>query len=326
MISPNLPRPATRRLPALRMISTLVLSLAFGHASAFSSLYAFGDSLTDTGNIKLALGIPLAPYEPGGRFSDGPIWIDALAAGLGLSASPALAGGTNYAIGSSATGTPPGSTAPTMQDQLGFYVNGYAPLGLAPNSVDPDALYVVWGGANDVRAGSSANSVSNLEGILTTLIGLGANNFLVPNLPDIGLTPESIAGGTTLQTSRTAATIAFNAGLASMTDSLRTTHGVSIIDVDVYSFINDAVANPGAYGFTVTNAPCYTGEIGMGGAGTVCSNPDEYVFWDGYHPGSAASTLLGNYAVTAVPVPAVGWIVVLVLAWLGVRGRLRMPA
>src|SRR3546814_6756176 len=65
---------------------------------------------------------------------------------------------------------------------------------------DPDALYSVWGGANDVFAVVSdpAQAQAIIGGAVTaqvtivgTLQAAGAQYVLVPNLPDIGLTPRS---------------------------------------------------------------------------------------------------------------------------------------
>jgi phospholipase/lecithinase/hemolysin len=64
-------------------------------------------------------------------------------------------------------------------------------------------------------------------------------------------------------------------------------------------------ANPAAFGFTNTTAPCLTGSLGGGAA--VCVAPDNYLFWDSVHPTTAAHQVLGNAfaeAVEPVPEPA----------------------
>ena len=68
----------------------------------------FGDSLSDVGNVYLATnGIePASPYVDG-QFSNGPVWVQDLAARLGLPAlTPSLAGGSDYAFGGATTGSP----------------------------------------------------------------------------------------------------------------------------------------------------------------------------------------------------------------------------
>ena len=62
------------------------------HATTFTSIVALGDSLSDTGNAFIFTGllgdaIPQPPYFDG-NFSNGPVWLEVLAAGLGLSVDP----------------------------------------------------------------------------------------------------------------------------------------------------------------------------------------------------------------------------------------------
>src|SRR5579872_6310142 len=89
---------------ALLLPGLLVLLLASPFAgpafgSQITQIVAFGDSLSDTGNDLIAFGSPQPPYYQG-RFSNGPNWIDDLAAKLGVpDPQPSLAGGTNYAYG-----------------------------------------------------------------------------------------------------------------------------------------------------------------------------------------------------------------------------------
>ena len=67
--------------------------------------------------------------------------------------------------------------------------------GLGP--ADPNALFFVWGGANDIGINPSAptvgDAVNNLATIISTLYGIGARQFLVPNLPDLSLTPYGLS-------------------------------------------------------------------------------------------------------------------------------------
>ena len=101
--------PLRRLLGALAFALAGVASLP-AHAGPYTSMYVFGDSLSDTGNLNVATGgTQPAPGQPyfNGRFSDGPVWVETLAAGLGLSAdvAPALLGGNNYAFAGARMGT-----------------------------------------------------------------------------------------------------------------------------------------------------------------------------------------------------------------------------
>ena len=321
MIKEYFRRPAARGLRAVSLVGALFVALVSAQASAYSKLFVFGDSLSDTGNVTAITGtVPLPPYAPG-RFSNGPVWVERLATDLGLSANAALTGGTNWAFGGAPTGPPYTQSVPYITQQV---TGGFCPSGCIPGYLqttggvaDPNALYVVWGGGNDVRQGSITGSVSNISSAITTLATAGAQNFLVPNLPNIGLTPEAQAGGPAQVAGATFLSVTFNAQLIAATAGLRTTLGVSIIDVNVFAFLNNTIANAGSLGITNTTGRCYSGATGVGGAGTVCANPDEYVFWDGIHPTARAHALLGDFAASVVPVPAAAWLFVSAFAALG---------
>src|SRR5215471_17330655 len=102
------------------------LATATTHATAYSALYVFGDSLSDSGNNAIVFApnttpvpisgndfIPTFPYASG-RYTNGPVWAQDFAAGLGLGVSPSLLGGTNFAFGGARTGPlNPGQFPPT---------------------------------------------------------------------------------------------------------------------------------------------------------------------------------------------------------------------
>jgi phospholipase/lecithinase/hemolysin len=330
----------------LALTVSMPLSAAVG---PYSGIYVFGDSLSDSGNVFAATTLapinpvfpdkatPLTPPYFDGRFSNGPIYADVLAGQLGFgSFGPSLfPGGTNYAWGGASTGpavlpvpglavpsiyrsTPPGPGELPSQLQLyGSFLQG------AGMSADPDALYVLWGGGNDLRDAVNwakdhpatafadgeavvSAAIANLQGALQTLDALGAQRVLVPNAPDVGVTPETIAWDTDPQFSltsyATALTGNFNVRLADMLDTFQ---GLSIIELDTYGLFNDVLANPLAYGITDAQNPCLTtGELSIFIGGTVCSSPDEHLFWDNHHPTSTIHALLGEKMyLAAIPEP-----------------------
>src|SRR5947208_1472956 len=75
-------------------------------AGPFSNLVMFGDSLSDIGNIAQAplINTP-GPYYWNGRFSNGPVYAETLATGLGLPplSRSTASGGTDYAYGGAKT-------------------------------------------------------------------------------------------------------------------------------------------------------------------------------------------------------------------------------
>jgi outer membrane lipase/esterase len=255
---------------------------AAAHAATFTGLYAFGDSLTDIGNFSPPLpfgGFTVPPYATG-RFSNGPIWIDGVAAGLGLELSasgPSAPGGNDYAVGGAQTSGVVGSEVPLFLSRHG-------------DVADPTALYVLLAGGNDYLLGSgNANAAAtNVINSINDLKAAGARDFLVSNLPDLALVPASHGNATARQF-----TLVFNAALATGLASLT---GVKIFGLDLFSLVDGAVAPGNPYGFTNVNTPCWNGV-------TVCANPNQYVFWDEFHPTTYAHSLLANAALLVTPEP-----------------------
>jgi phospholipase/lecithinase/hemolysin len=253
-------------------------------ALSFSSLVAFGDSLTDT-------GVP----NPFGRASNGPIWIDGLAAGLGLSSQSSDTGGTNYAVA--------GATTTGMLGQVSTYLSAVG--GVA----DPNALYVVWGGGNDGLAAVNPplTAASNIGAMLGNLLAAGAKYFLVPNLPDLSLTPAFLGSLPKSQFSTS-----FNSELATQ---LAAISGATVFPVDLYAELNAVVANPTSYGFTNVTSAC------PASSRPTCTTPDTYLFWDAIHPTTAGHAMFANVALAAIPEPGTGLLLTLGLAGLHASGR-----
>jgi phospholipase/lecithinase/hemolysin len=259
-------------------------------AASFTDIYVFGDSLSDTGNLSAATGgviPPSPPYSPG-RASNDLLWIEYLAEDLGATT-------TNYAFGGATTGSEntfvPGLIG--LEQQI---TNFQATNAIA----NPDALYVVWAGANDyLGAGVTDPSVpvGNLTNSITTLAESGAENFLVLNLPDLGQLPAT--NTTVLSSPLNALTAAHNSSLDTALNNLSLSYGIDIYDVDVNSLFAEAIASPASFGFTNVTDPCLT-------AASVCSNPDEYLFWDDLHPTAVGHELVGDLALERLdsqPIP-----------------------
>ena len=70
----------TSFLRRLAIATTLAAGALSAHAQPYSGIVIFGDSLSDTGNVRAATGgafpnLAEGPYF-NGRFSNGPIWVD----------------------------------------------------------------------------------------------------------------------------------------------------------------------------------------------------------------------------------------------------------
>ena len=205
----------TARAPWLLAICVVVLSAQPARAGLkFSQVIVFGDSLSDTGNFADTTQNDYGFRYPGnafnyadGRFTDDAgtspaamkyqgVWLEQLAR-LYLGLAPATASlevGTDYAFGDAETfdgerTVAIGSNASIQIDNMGQQVTNY----LNAHATDPAALYLVWGGANDLFADDSAANVTATAQRETALVRrlaeAGAKTILVPNLPPLGQTP-----------------------------------------------------------------------------------------------------------------------------------------
>lgn len=285
-------------------------------AATFSGMYVFGDSVSDTGNLFTATQgtieeTPSREFYFNGRFSNGPIWVDYLSQNLGLSSPTpflqALGGavpssGINFAFGGATTGisgTDP--RIPGLQQQIGLFASS---LGMSPIA-DPNALYLVWAGSNDYRPDENFTPftqpdipLANLSNAVTSLVGLGAKNIMVVNLPNLGDLP--LTRGTPQGAFLNGLTQAHNVGLAQGLNALSQQLGSStnLMYLDVNSLFTRIAANPGEFGLTNAIAPCYNPF-----SGDVCNNPNDYLLWDLSHPTTATHKLIGDYAFSVLQPP-----------------------
>jgi phospholipase/lecithinase/hemolysin len=279
-------------------------------AGGFTAVYAFGDSLSDAGNVSIAtLGVvPSAPYSDG-RFSNGNVWVQDLSQNLGLPPVKAsLAGGTDYAYGGAETGpTAVHAVNPTdLPGQLAQFVAN------VPNP-SPNALYTVWAGSNDVldianstetpaqQQVSVQQAVGNETGLIEGLVAHGAKDLVVMGVPDLGNTPYEQARPLSDAASSSLAQT-YNADLGAALQQVMATTGASIDDVNTYGLLDAAIANPGAYGLTNVTQPVWNGTLTDPNSGTLAATgaaQNGYLFFDSLHPTATGHALLAG-AVTQV--------------------------
>jgi thermolabile hemolysin len=289
-------------------IATLGLCTSAASAGPFSKLYVFGDSLSDIGNVSSAsFGIYPGQYYWNNRFSNGPVWVESLDTGLGLAplVRSTSSGGTDFAYGgaqTSGTGGLDGIFIKDVDEQL----NQFLPA--STTKVDPNALYVMFAGANDLINGQTNVSVpvGRLNQDLGRLVNAGARNFLVANLPLLGYTPRYNGNPTTFASYNTLST-QFNSSLDVVLDNLQGGNSaLAIHRLDVASLFNQAIANPAAFGLTnVTDSAAPGLEPGDSSynTGQIVSNPNQYLFWDDLHPTATVHAELAQYALEQLMLP-----------------------
>ncbi|MEO0535427.1 MAG: SGNH/GDSL hydrolase family protein [Cyanobacteria bacterium P01_A01_bin.123] len=311
-------------------------------AASFTGLTVLGDSLVDSGNLFnltsafSAQGVPALPPSPpyAQNNSNGPIWIDNVGQALGLSPTlitdllldptiPPPTEGINFAFSGSLSSDvhildddipPLAALLPGFQEQVATFTTLSAAI-----PPDPNALYVIWVGANDYNeaffnpaslGGLSLNELPNavtdniIDG-LQQINSLGAKNLLVVNLPPLGEAP--VADFLDNQTQQ---------DISSVLNQLSTAHNellsaklsafsqgqpdANIIPLDVNALFLDILADPAAFGLTnVTDSCLINFQPGVQFEG-VCDNPDEFLFWDDVHPTEAAYRLVSDFALTAL--------------------------
>lgn len=323
--------PMKNALKLFLLLCSGMFYAASAWSASFSALYVFGDSLSDAGNSQsAALSIyglingcdpnhACPPYADG-HFSNGPTASEYLANSLFPGAvTPAnyqsfAVGGATTGVGNIADGGTTSMTGslglPGMAVELGAYL-------ARSGSADANALYLIWGGANDFVPADAATisqtaelAATNIAGYVGLLASKGATHFLVPNIPDLGLTPA--LSPTSWQAAGSLYSSLFNAALAAKLDALDQAMNLDIMQFDTQALISKVITDPVKYGFSNAEDAClYASQC----------EADKYVFWDGMHPTTKAHSLLAMAFANTVPEP--GSILLLALALLLLVGRVR---
>ena len=307
-------RPLVRAL----LVAIAIVACASGvRAQEYGSVVIFGDSLSDSGNVALALGLP-----PGSSFTTNPdpVWAEIVAETFGAPGEPSLAMGTNYAFGGACVNGDNPCTVPVpgIGQQIQLHLS-MRPKGAA----DPDALYALWAGSNDlvavleaVAAGAPINpraaipaTAQSYVSEIQSLQEAGARHIVVFNLPDAGATPfaRSVPNPSfppTLTALSTAYNQVLDAGLGALGDG--------IVRIDAYGLFNQILQDPPAYGFTnVAGTACSANErlpvCGPAGSPSpVTYAPDAnntYLFADDKHPSGAAHAMLASVVTATLAAP-----------------------
>ena len=279
-------------------VSVATLSLAsMSAAEAYENIFVFGDSLSDQGNLAAVSEEYQFLYNPpynAGRFTNGLTAVEILASNLELSLAPSyhLSGqqhGNNYAIA--------GARAATQEPiDLDTQVNSF--LGLNGFVADPDNLYVVMIGGNDIRLARDTldgsvvvSAANNVAANIAKLIESGAENILVANAADISQIPETdliVESSGVKATYRVAEAYSalYNESLENAVAALQAAHPkVQIKEFDLAHFISYAMDKYRKFGFRNAEDACWSPETG--GFTIGCENGvnmNDYIYFDNIHP------------------------------------------
>lgn len=292
------------------LLIALLFCTAFASAQTFSTLYVFGDSLSDVGNKTPKNFSAYSEdsleykYSYGSRWSNGKVWNEYLAEMLDVAVpTNSENGGTNYAYGGgmSGAGTSDILGCVDINRQITGTEKGFAAKG---TQFLPTDLVCLWGGANNLFFSLRTMTTKNEELYKTeaketaqemgtninSLISLGAKTIVVMNLPNVGKTPSDLNDpeGASLDS---LFSLTFNEELALQVAKIKAENAnVKIIDIDVYAIFDDILANPSSYGFddvTSESIAIYqANEDSYATPEEVMANVDtsNVLFWDDVHP------------------------------------------
>jgi phospholipase/lecithinase/hemolysin len=240
----------------------------------FDHLVVLGDSLSDTGNA--------------GRFSNGPVWVEQLAVELKIALTPSNRGGLNFAVGGARLDRHSGSH--NLRAQADLLLSQPQPSGRT--------LHVVYGGGNDLLAAVGHSdphriietAMQSLRSIVMDLIAHGATDLLMPNLPDIGMTPEIRGRGSKAVEEAAILSDRYNQAVESISQAAA--RSVRVYRFDIRGLAESVRKDPLAFGFIDIVTPC-RGLLRCEG----------YLFWDGVHPTTGAHARLAASALHVLSTP-----------------------
>jgi outer membrane lipase/esterase len=284
--------------------SVAALVLASAHAQAqYSNAWAFGDSLSDAGQYGARF-----TTNPGLTF---PMYVSQR---YGIAMTPSFQGGTDYGQGgarvnSPSADIPPGAPNLSIAQQVSAH--------LAKGPLDPNGLYQLQGGANDIltlatQAAAGQITPAQLQaGVTQAAIDLaaqaarlqaaGARYLVVYGVPDAGKTPAAAAQNA--QATLTTLSSLFNSTLAASLAAAK----VQVIPVDQFTLLQEIVANPGAFGFVNVTTPVCTTASALQCTPATLRDPNgnlTYAFADGIHPTTGLALIGAAAAASMIEGPA----------------------
>lgn len=273
-----------------------------------NKIVAFGDSLSDTQNLFNASlwKMPITSTYYAGRFSNGKNWLDYVSEDLNLPVFNWATGGAG-AYDYAAIG--PAIVIPGVGSQVASwksYMKG------DKNYKPANTLFTVMIGENDLANYNREVSdvITAEESALIALIGAGAKNILLINLPDVSRAP--IFKQREKQDAELAhqKVLLYNYRLKLLANDLKAINGnsVNIQLFDSYSLVEMLLESPHAFGFTNVDESClninsdtissylYTWYPRAGDADPTnnCTDADTFVFWDLLHPTTKAHKLMSE--------------------------------
>lgn len=287
-------------------------------AQQFDQMFIFGDSLSDIGAVSTKSGgaFPPEPFYWGGRFTNGPTWNDYFAESVRVPMMSFAHAGARI-VGQNNFYVLPSFLKKMWVDPVSAQVDE---LKKVRTSLGPHDLIVLWVGGNDYLLFPGHKSLDeNLAGIKSLILSLqeiGAQNFIVLNVPDVSRSPfHGLGIGRALMepSGINLWVKAHNESLETMIQNLKQeSPQAHLVTVDMHTAFTEILDHPSDFGFAEIDYPCVGGQLMPGGLPFqpfdfsrlprfICQNPEQTFFWDPWHPTThahclAAASLLGSLA------------------------------
>ena len=299
---------ASKHFALISMLFIGFVNCALAQTSSFSKLVVFGDSISDTGNLAV-VDLPFPFFE--NRISNGPVLVDFIAASIDSNANRSghLLGesaGFNYAVSG---GNIVGSDPEDLNQQVSAF------LDRGNQQADPDALYVVIMGGNDLRgirsiadaaiATTEINAViTELNTQITRLSNAGARAFLIANVPNVGRIPETLAllpNDPNIVTRTENRVREYNLVFSQMLTEFTQRADLSVVEFDLFQALEDILDNPASFGFNNIEQGCFDSSNFSIDPECVLFGFDTRVFFDNIHPSAATNEIVAPSVIAVIP-------------------------
>ena len=227
----------------------------------------------------------------------------------------------NYAYGGASTSNAlvqgysgPNSTipVPSLDEQVDTYLNGVP--GDAPVA---SSLIALLGGANDILFDANVTAVQSvgvISGLATKLRNAGATRFLLLTYPGLSMIPYDSYVSLATQDQLGQFSTELGVGLQSLATSVRNSApastssteaksaDVTVVDLEPVfeafgyyegGWQDEGFDRFGLYGSCLVGAYTEAPE-------SLCSNPEQHVFWDEYHPTAKAHGVIAKSVLKAL--------------------------
>lgn len=292
----------------MKLLATVFAFLFSGMvvATPLRNLVIFGDSLSDNGNLYQLMNyqLPQSPPYYEGRFSNGLVWVEYLAAHYFPNNASSL---EDYAFGGAGVSEEDedDDVMLTLRREIKTYLLAHQ------NKVDEDSLVMVWIGANNYLglpddAEGAVNEVNTgMIHSMQLLVEKGAKNIALFNLPDLGKTPAALEFNSAEQMSFISKL--HNKTLYDTVAQLKQDYpDVNWFYFDMNQAFNDVLEHADTYGISNTTEACAQSDAKTHTRQSVLtmtahmrprdleSNCDGFLFFDLVHPTAYAHEILAE--------------------------------